>query len=157
MQHLGRRCDHKDLFEHPENNINLGRFQPKENEVERQRGFTEEPCHYTCLCVHLRLSLSLLPICTFSVINGKEKKQIIFLYISIVVFLCYTTFYSMENTQLNCIHWLFKWFQLEPILLDQVISLLSEYFLQQTNASFQQLFKNFTMDQTISRMFSTRI
>ena len=40
----------------------------------------------------LSLTLSLTqPIHAFWVIKGKEKKQIIFLYISVVVFLCYTT------------------------------------------------------------------
>ena len=38
---------------------------------------------------------TIAPMCVqihiFQVIKGKEKKQIIFLYISIVVFLCYTT------------------------------------------------------------------
>ena len=54
--------------------------------------FPEDPYHLP-LCVHLschQLSLT-QPVCTFWVIKGKEKKQIIFLYISIVVFLCNTT------------------------------------------------------------------
>ena len=40
---------------------------------------------------HFRPSLT-LPVRTFRVIKGKEKKQIVFLYISIVVFLCYTAY-----------------------------------------------------------------
>ena len=48
------------------------------------------------LCMHLdRLWFSLtLSICTFWLIKG--KKQIIFLYITIVVFLCYTTISPMS-------------------------------------------------------------
>ena len=49
---------------------------------------------YPTLSLSLSLSLSLfltLPIHTFRVMKGKEKKQIIFLYISVAVFLSYTT------------------------------------------------------------------
>ena len=51
------------------------------------------------VCVHLgHLQLSLTPsICTFQIIKGKEKKQIIFLYISIVVLHCYTTIAELNK------------------------------------------------------------
>ena len=94
MKNVGRRCDHEDLHGQPENYIDQGRFQLGQNEAEKQRGFTEKPYHHPyvwALSLSLWLSLS-LPMHTFWVIKGKEKKQIIFLYISIVVFLCYTKF-----------------------------------------------------------------
>ena len=40
----------------------------------------------------LSSTLSYLPIRTFQVIKGKEKKQITFSYISVVIFLCYITY-----------------------------------------------------------------
>ena len=111
MKHEVGRCDHEDLHGHPKNHINQGRFRLRQNEAERQRGFLEEPLHHHCLRTHvcvcasqpsptlslslprlslsLSLSLSLLKR-TFWVIKGKEKKQIIFLYINVVVFICYT-------------------------------------------------------------------
>ena len=60
----------------------------------KNKQFTEDPYSYPTSCMykfrHLQPSLT-LPIPTFQVIKGKKKKQIIFLYIIIFVFLCYTT------------------------------------------------------------------
>ena len=49
---------------------------------------------------HLRFSLT-LPIHTFQLIKGKEKKQIIFLYIGVVVFLCNTVFVFQLTNRMN--------------------------------------------------------
>ena len=67
-------------------------YQSRESRERKGSGFTEEPKRRSCVCLllsHLRLSLT-LPRRTFQVIKGKEKKQIIFLYISVVIFFYYT-------------------------------------------------------------------
>ena len=64
-------------------------------------GFTED-FYVTPVCINSAIFntlFSLLPDRTFQVIKGKEKKQIIFLYISIVVFLC-----CMQHIVVNINH-----------------------------------------------------
>ena len=59
-----------------------------------QKNCTICPC--VCKLSHLWLSHSL--VCTFWLIKGKEKQLIIFLYISVIVFLCYTTYIYIYMT-----------------------------------------------------------
>ena len=86
LKRVGRRWDHKDLH-----------WSPKPRKIstraERSKKKAEDVSPQIWpLCVQLSYWPSLtLPICPFRVLKGKEKKLIIFLYISVAVFLCYTT------------------------------------------------------------------
>ena len=87
MQGIGWRCDHKDPVSGQKiiltrEDLNPGRTKQK------GRGILQKNHTVTPVCAHfshLRLSLT-QPIHTFRVIK-KDKKQIIFLFISIVVIL----------------------------------------------------------------------
>ena len=64
------------------------RFKP-EKKNEEESGSNKNRAVRPCMCVSAIDSLLFDP---FWVIKGKEKKQIIYLYIKVVVFLCYTTY-----------------------------------------------------------------
>ena len=90
-----RRYNNKNLCGHSEYHITRNIFNPRKGRKEEK--FHRKFVSSTLLYVQTPLSstLSLYPyiytyIHTFRVINGKEKKQIRFLNISIVAFLCNT-------------------------------------------------------------------
>ena len=86
-----RRC--------PENYINQGRFQPRKNEAERQRGFTEKPYRHPYLCANsaifdsLSLSHSVHPY-----ILGNKRKRKEADYIVIFQRWCFFLFYTRLKT-----------------------------------------------------------
>ena len=84
-----RGCD-KNLCRRLEYHITRNLFNLSRTK-KKKKAFTEKTYHCPCVWANLTVfnSLSLF-ICTFQIIKGKEKKLIIYLYISIFVFLCYT-------------------------------------------------------------------
>ena len=62
----------------------------KRREEEKAEEVSAQICTSNPVSVQALPSLTLL-ICTFQIIKEEEKKEIIILYISVVVFLCYTT------------------------------------------------------------------
>ena len=97
VKFVGRRHEPENHCACPENYINQGSIstwaQP------RGSSFIEEPYRHSWECASSAIfdPFTLYPyIHTYQVIKRKEKKQIISLYFSVVVFLCYTTFYSSK-------------------------------------------------------------
>ena len=85
-----KRCEHENLHGCPGILYYQGDFYSNSRKVERFHR-KSAPSIPACMHLsHLQISLTLF-IHTFWVIKGKEKMLIIFLYISVVVFLCYTT------------------------------------------------------------------
>ena len=72
---VGKRYDPQGLRGLPENYINYGRFSPRQNEAERQIGFSEKTYYFPYMCVHLSHLWLSHSIHLYISVNKRKRKR----------------------------------------------------------------------------------